>query len=73
MRPKAIDVKALKDYELEIIFSNGERKIFDVKPYFKFKIFKELEKDEKNLKKSKYQDYQFNGRTVQIYAQMNYI
>lgn len=42
MRPKAIDVKVLKNYELEILFDNNEKKIFDVKPYFKFKIFKEL-------------------------------
>lgn len=42
MRPKAIDVKVLKDYKLEILFDNNEKKIFDVKPYFKFKIFKEL-------------------------------
>lgn len=43
MRPKAIDVKILKNYELEILFDNKEKKIFDVKPYFKFKIFKELQ------------------------------
>lgn len=43
MRPKAIDVKVLENYELEILFNNQERKIFDVKPYFKFKVFKELE------------------------------
>ena len=49
MRPKAIDIKVLDDYELEIIFNNGEKKIFDVKPYFKFKIFEEL----KDLKKFK--------------------
>ena len=47
MRPKAIDVKILNDYELEIIFANNERRIFDVKPYFKFKIFKELQDLEK--------------------------
>ena len=40
MRPKAIDVKVLNNYELEILFNNNERKIFDVKPYFKFKISK---------------------------------
>ncbi len=49
MRPKAIDVKILNDYELKIIFDNNEQRIFDVKPYFKFKIFKEL----KNLEKFK--------------------
>lgn len=49
MRPKAIDVKILNDYKLKIIFDNNEQRIFDVKPYFKFKIFKEL----KNLEKFK--------------------
>lgn len=47
MRPRAIDVKILNNYELEIMFDNGERKIFDVKPYFKFKIFSELKDFEK--------------------------
>ena len=47
MRPKAIDVKVLNNYELEIKFDNNERKIFDVKPYFKFKIFSELKDFEK--------------------------
>ena len=47
MRPKAIDVKPLKDYQIEIKFDNGEIKILDVKPYFKFKIFKELKEENK--------------------------
>lgn len=50
MRPKAIDVKPLKNYILEITFDNGEKKQFDVKPYLKFKPFENL-KDEKNFKK----------------------
>ena len=37
---------------LEITFNNGEKKKFDVKPYFKFKQFNELEKEE-NFKKVK--------------------
>lgn len=49
MSPKAIDVKVLDDYKLEIIFDNNEKKIFDVKPYFKFKIFTEL-KDYKKFR-----------------------
>jgi len=52
MRPKAIDVKPLKNYILEIIFDNGEKKQFDVKPYLKFKPFKELE-DVKKFEKVK--------------------
>ena len=39
MRPKAIDVKVLKEYEIEILFDNQEKRIFDVNPYFKFEIF----------------------------------
>ena len=50
MRPKPIDVKPLKNYMLEVIFKNGEKKIFDVKPYLKFKHFKEV-KNEKEFKK----------------------
>ena len=42
MRPKAIDVKVLDNYELLIKFDNNEEKIFDVKPYFGHKIFDEL-------------------------------
>lgn len=42
MRPKAIDVKVLNNYELEITFNNNEKKIFDVKPYLKFKQFEQL-------------------------------
>ena len=47
MRPKAIDVKVLKNYELEITFDNNEKRRFDVKPYFKFKQFQELK--DKNI------------------------
>lgn len=43
MNPKAIDVKVLDNYELEILFDNSEKRKFDVKPYFKFKQFKSLE------------------------------
>ena len=50
MRPKAIDVKVLNNYELEIKFDNNERKIFDVKPYFKFKIFNDLKNYEEFIK-----------------------
>lgn len=45
MIPKAIDVNILNNYELEILFDNGKKKIFDVKPYFKFKLFNDLKKD----------------------------
>ena len=47
LRHKAIDVKPLKNFMLEIMFDNGEKKQFDVKPYMKFKVFKELENEKK--------------------------
>ena len=42
LRPKAIDVKPLTNYVLEVTFSNGEIKKFDVKPYLKYNPFTEL-------------------------------
>ena len=45
MKPKAIEVKALKSYKLEVKFEDGKKGIFDVSPYLEFVQFKEL-KDE---------------------------
>ena len=45
MKPKAIEVKALKSYKLEVKFEDGKKGIFDVSPYLEFIQFKEL-KDE---------------------------
>ena len=52
MRPKAINVKILNKYNIEITFDNGEIKILDITPYFKFKIFQEL-KEKDNFEKVK--------------------
>ena len=46
MRPRAIDVKPLENYQLWIKFDNGEEKIFDVKPYLNHKLFLELKNKE---------------------------
>ena len=42
IRPKAIDVKPRSDYRLLVTFSNNEKRLFDVKPYLRFKPFNEL-------------------------------
>lgn len=42
MRPKALEVKPLENYVLEIKFDNGEIKRFDVKPYLNHKAFEQL-------------------------------
>jgi hypothetical protein len=42
IRPKAVAVTPQPDYCLLITFNNGEKKMFDVKPYLNFKPFNEL-------------------------------
>jgi len=42
MNPRVIKAKPLIDYQLQLLFTNGESRIFDVKPYFDKGIFKEL-------------------------------
>lgn len=41
-----IKVKPLQDYQLLLTFENGEKRIFDMKPYLGKGVFQEL-KDEK--------------------------
>lgn len=43
LRPKPIEVKPLENYLLLISFSNGENKIFDVKPMISGTWFGELQ------------------------------
>lgn len=42
MSPKAKKVKTLNDYKIFIMFENGEKKIFDLKPYLEYEVFKPL-------------------------------
>lgn len=43
------DVRPLSEYQLLLTFENGEKRIFDMKPYLDKGIFKEL-KDENKFK-----------------------
>ena len=36
------EVKPLKDYQLLLTFKNGEKRVFDMKPYLDKGIYKEL-------------------------------
>ena len=45
MNPRVKKVKAIKDYQLDIIFDSNEEKIFDCTSLLNFGVFKEL-KDE---------------------------
>ena len=42
MQPLIKNVTVLQDYELELEFSNGQRRVFDVKPYLDKGIFTQL-------------------------------
>jgi len=42
LRPIAANVIPREDYRLLVTFDNGEERIFDVRPYFKFPLFQEL-------------------------------
>ncbi len=46
MNPRVKIVKPLDDFSLELIFTNNEKKIFDVKPYLDFGVFNELKDPE---------------------------
>lgn len=52
MRPKATNVLPKEDYMLLVEFDNGEKKVFDVKPYLNKKAFEKL-KDINEFKKVK--------------------
>jgi len=43
MNPRVTQMKPSQNFTLQITFSNGESKVFDVKPYLGIGIFKELQ------------------------------
>ena len=45
LRPRAVEVCVQPEYCLLITFSNKEKRLFDVKPYFNFKPFYELKNE----------------------------
>lgn len=42
MSPKVIEVNVLKDYKLLLKFDTNEQKIFDVRPYLEYEVFKPI-------------------------------
>jgi len=42
MNPRVVEVSPNADYTINLTFNNGERRIFDVKPYLDKGIFQEL-------------------------------
>ena len=46
MNPRVREVKIADNYTLILLFNNGEKRLFDVKPYLKKGIFKQLQKPE---------------------------
>lgn len=46
MNPKAVAVCPLPDYQLDVVFANGGRRIFDVRPYLEHGVFRQLKDTE---------------------------
>jgi len=42
MNPRVLKVVVTQDYILDLVFTNHEKKQFDVKPYLNFGLFTEL-------------------------------
>jgi hypothetical protein len=42
MNPRVVDVKPNPDFTITLEFDNGERRVFDVKPYLELGFFREL-------------------------------
>jgi hypothetical protein len=42
MNPRVVDVRPLDDFKLKLVFTNGEHKIFDARPYLNIGDFCEL-------------------------------
>jgi hypothetical protein len=42
MNPRVVDVKPNPDFTITLEFDNGERRVFDVKPYLNLGFFREL-------------------------------
>jgi hypothetical protein len=45
MNPRVTNVKPIKDFKLELTFSNEEKGVFDMKPYLKTGRFTELKNE----------------------------
>ena len=59
--PKIVDVSTRDDYELLLVFDNGEKRIFDVKPYLGRKPHSEL-KDLELFKQAKVSGFKIEWR-----------
>ena len=42
MNPKVIKVQPEQNYVLNLLFENGEQRLFDMKPYLNFEVFQAL-------------------------------
>ncbi len=58
MNPKPKNVKPLENYKLKVEFENGEEKIFDMKPYLTYPVYKDL--NDENV----FKEAQIKYRTV---------
>ncbi|RJP30606.1 MAG: DUF2442 domain-containing protein [Candidatus Omnitrophota bacterium] len=43
MNPYVKHIRPLEDFQLEVVFENGERRLFDAKPYLQHGVFVRLQ------------------------------
>ena len=49
MNPRVTKVAPMNDYTLFLTFTNGDERVFDMKPYLEKGMFQELKKDRKSV------------------------
>lgn len=42
MNPRVKQVRAIEDYQLVIVFDNGEKRLYDCRPLLDFGVFRDL-------------------------------
>jgi DUF971 family protein len=45
MNPRVVDAKPADNYTVKVWFDNGEKGIFDVKPYLDYEVFQPLKEE----------------------------
>ena len=67
MNPRVITLRPETDFTLTLTFSNGEVRVFDVKPYLNIGIFRELKDKRLSTRYGRFWAA-FNGKTARTSA-----
>jgi hypothetical protein len=73
MNPRVKDVKPNPDHTIRLVFTNGEVRCFDVKPYLDKGIFRQLNDLIRRLILSDPFSGAFSGRAARTFVRIPYI